>query len=101
MHAGSPCPTTSSDSATRASTESFNAAISVRAARDPEVALIRWHSLATPHPEWFIDTVHPNAVGVRVFTQMYIDAIRTLLADPLGPSVPGPGLATATRLGPT
>jgi lysophospholipase L1-like esterase len=79
----------------------FNTAIGIRAARDPYIALIRWHNLSASRPDWFVDHVHQNFTGVKVFTQMYIDRISALLADPLGPRPPGPGLAAATRLGPT
>lgn len=79
----------------------FNTAIGIRAARDPYIALIRWHDLSASRPDWFVDHVHQNFTGVEVFTQMYIDRISALLADPLGPRPLGPGLAAATRLGPT
>ena len=78
----------------------FNTAIGIRAARDPHIALIRWHDLAASRPDWFLDEVHQNVEGVKVFTQMYIDQISMFLADPLGPRPDGPGLALATRLGP-
>ena len=78
----------------------FNAAITIRAARDPHIALIRWNELSASRPDWFVDHVHQNSTGVRVFTQMYIDRISALLANPLGPRPPGPGLAAAVRLGP-
>jgi lysophospholipase L1-like esterase len=79
----------------------FNAAITIRAARDPHIALIRWNELSASRPDWFVDHVHQNSTGVRVFTQMYIDRISALLATPLGPRPPGPGLAAAMRLGPS
>ena len=78
----------------------FNKAIGVRAARDPHVALIRWNELSASRPDWFVDHVHQNYNGVKVFTQMYIDRISALLADPLGPRPPGSGPIVATRLGP-
>jgi lysophospholipase L1-like esterase len=79
----------------------FNSAITIRAARDPHIALIRWNELSASRPDWFVDHVHQNSAGVRVFTQMYIDRISALLTNPLGPRPPGPGLAAATRLGPS
>ncbi len=78
----------------------FNTAIGIRAARDPHIALIRWHDLAFLRPDWFVDQVHQNITGVKAFTRLYIDRISALLVDPLGPSVTGPRPARATRLGP-
>ncbi len=77
----------------------FNTAVGIRAARNLYIALIRWHDLALLRPDWFVDHVHQNVEDVKVFTQMYIDRISALLADPLGPRPAGPGLAAATRLG--
>ena len=79
----------------------FNAAIAIRAARDPYIALIRWNELSTSRSDWFADHVHPNSTGVKAFAQMYIDRISAMLANPLGPRPPGPGLTTAVRLGPS
>ncbi len=77
----------------------FNHAISIRAARDPYIALIDWHAITVDRPGLFLDDVHPNVEGVRVLTQMYIGRIRALLANPLGPQTTGPGLASAKRIG--
>ena len=77
----------------------FNAAIAIRAARDPYIALIRWNELSASRPDWFVDRTHQNSTGVKVFAQMHIDQISALLADPFGPQAPGPGLTAATRLG--
>ena len=77
----------------------FNHAISIRAARDPYMALVDWRAITVNRPDLFLDDVHPNVAGVVVLTQMYIDHISALLADPLGPHTPGPGLASAERIG--
>lgn len=78
----------------------FNTAIGIRAARDPYVALIRWSELVAGRSELFLDHVHQNVAGVKIFTQMYINEITTLLANPLGPKPAGPGEVPAVRLGP-
>lgn len=81
-------------------TNAFNEALAIRAATNPYFALISWSDLAASRPDWFDDHVHPTFTGLAAFTQMYIDGIRTLLADPLGPRPPGDGLQPAVRLGP-
>ena len=78
-----------------------NAAIAISAARDPSIVLIRWNELSASRPDWFVDHVHQISTGVEMFTQMYIDRISALLANPLGPRPPGSGLAAARCLGPT
>jgi len=77
----------------------FNHAISIRAARDPYIVVVDWHALTVGRPDLFLDDVHPNVAGVRVLTQMYIDHIGVLLADPLGQPKPGTGLVPAVRIG--
>lgn len=78
---------------------SFNTALGVRAIANPYLTVIRWDSLVAHQPGLFLDHVHPNADGVNVLTQLYIDRISELLDNPLGPTIPGPGLARADRLG--
>jgi len=73
----------------------FNQAISLRADRNPFLALIDWHELAADRPDRFLGNVHPNMAGLRAFTQMFIDDITLFLADPPNPEVSGRGLAQA------
>lgn len=80
-------------------TNAFNQALAQRAAGNPYLVLIRWKQLATPHPEWFQDSVHPNVPGLLEFTRLYIDSIRALQANPLGPQPMGDGLHRAIRGG--
>ncbi|WP_394935473.1 hypothetical protein [uncultured Ilumatobacter sp.] len=56
--------------------------------------------LSASRPDWFVDHVHQNSTGIKVFTQMYIDRISALLANLLGPRPPGSGPATAIRIEP-
>lgn len=81
-------------------TETFNAALRARAAADPRMALIRWNRRAVARPEWFSDHVHPNFAGVVAFTEMYVDALTELLANPPGPPRSDGRFTPATRLGP-
>ncbi|HUS44043.1 MAG TPA: GDSL-type esterase/lipase family protein [Ilumatobacteraceae bacterium] len=80
-------------------TNIFNEALRRRAVINPYMRLIDWAKISLQRPDWFIDAVHPNNVGMIRFTQMYIDDIRTLLADPPGPTPPRPGVQPALRLG--
>jgi lysophospholipase L1-like esterase len=80
-------------------TNTFNEALRRRAAVDPYVRLIDWAALSLMRPDWFIDAVHPNVTGLVRFTQLYVDEIRSLLAEPPGPPPTRPGVQRAVRLG--
>ncbi len=80
-------------------TNTFNEALRRRAVVNPYLRLIDWAALSLQRPDWFIDPVHQTIDGVVRFTQMYIDEIRALLADPPGPRPPLPGIQRAVRLG--
>lgn len=77
----------------------FNEALRRRAATDPYFRLIDWGGLSMGRPEWFLDEVHQNQLGVQYFTQMYIDDITALLRDLPGPPARTVGLQRAQRLG--
>ena len=36
----------------------------------PNITVIDWYALASNHPEWFKDGVHPNMEGARQFAQL-------------------------------
>ncbi len=36
----------------------------------PNITIIDWYSLASNHPEWFKDGVHPNMEGARQFAKL-------------------------------
>ena len=80
-------------------TNTFNEALRRRAATNPYMRLIDWARLSLQRPDWFIDPVHQSIDGVVRFTQMYVDDIRALLADPPGPPPRLPGTKRAVRLG--
>ncbi len=80
-------------------TNVFNEALRRRAVVNPYLRLIDWARISLQHPEWFVDAVHQNIGGVIRFTQMYIDEISALLANPPGPVAPLPGTQLAVRLG--
>ena len=80
-------------------TNTFNEALRRRAATNPYMRLIDWARLSLQRPDWFIDPVHQSIDGVVRFTQMYVDDIRALLADPPGPPPLLPGTQRAVRLG--
>lgn len=82
-----------------ARTNAFNEALRRRAVVDPYMRLIDWAGLSLQRPDWFVDPVHQSFAGVQRFTQMYVDEIRALLADPPGPTPPRPGLQRAVRIG--
>jgi hypothetical protein len=62
------------------------------------MALVDWHFITVGRPDPFLDDVHPNVAGVGVVTQMNINHIRVLLANPLGSQTPSPGRASAVRI---
>ncbi len=80
-------------------TNTFNEALRRRAVVNPYMRLIDWAGLSLQRPEWFIDPVHQSVDGLVRFTQMYIDEIRSLLADPPGPTPSLPGIQQAVRIG--
>ena len=80
-------------------TNTFNEALRRRAVVNPYLRLIDWATLSLQRPEWFLDPVHQNTQGVFFFTQMYIDEIRALLANPPGPTPPLAGTQQAVRIG--
>ena len=87
------------DRADYARTNAFNEALRRRAVINPYMRLIDWAALSLQRPDWFVDPVHPGFAGVQRFTQMYIDDVRALLADPPGPTPPLPGVQRAVRVG--
>jgi hypothetical protein len=80
-------------------TNTFNEALRRRAAVDPYLRLIDWAALSLQRPDWFLDAVHQNVTGLIPFTQLYVDEIRSLLADPPGPVPSRPGVQRSVRLG--
>lgn len=80
-------------------TNTFNEALRRRAVINPYMRLIDWARLSLQRPDWFVDPVHQTVSGVARFTQMYVDEIRALLADPPGPTPRVPGTQRAVRLG--
>lgn len=80
-------------------TNAFNEALRRRAVINPYMRLIDWAARSLQRPDWFIDPVHQSVDGVVQFTQMYIDEIRALLAEPPGPTPARPGVQRAVRLG--
>ena len=76
-------------------TNAFNEALRRRAVINPYMRLIDWAARSLQRPDWFIDPVHQSVDGVVQFTQMYIDEIRALLAEPPGPTPAAPGGAAS------
>ncbi len=80
-------------------TNAFNEALRRRAVVNPYLRLIDWARLSLQRPDWFADPVHQTFDGLVRFTQMYVDEIRALLADPPGPAQAVPGIQRAVRVG--
>lgn len=80
--------------------DDFNTAVFVAALGHPRMTMIQWKRLAVDRPDWFLDDVHPNIVGLRAFTQMYIDDIGALLVRPFDRDAPEFGLHRAERVPP-
>jgi lysophospholipase L1-like esterase len=64
----------------------WNAALAAAAATNPHMFLIDWYATSNTHPGWFVDGIHPNALGAPALAELIARAAAAHQPPPTPPT---------------